>query len=136
MMEKKSSDEDFIPYGVSNSSSSEESDGSELTDESEGETDDDPAHATSSAPSQGWGPVPSKQHSYIFSGKEELAVLPQINSITGKPYPIDMYELFITVALLDIFVTGTNKYAQQKINESPLTRRSRLNSWNPTTRDE
>lgn len=62
--------------------------------------------------------------------------MPPVNSVTGNPEPIDMYELFITDALLDTIVIQTNTYAQQKINAAPLTRRSRFISWKPTTRTE
>lgn len=126
---EESCDEDHIPCSSSNSSGSEGS--CESADESEGETGDE-----NSAHYQGWGQVSSQQRSHSFSGEEGLAIWPQVNSATGNPHPIDMYELFITDDLLDIIVIETNKYAKQKIKESSLTGRAWLHSWKPTTRDE
>lgn len=124
-IEQGDSDEDFIPSNVSESSSSKESDESgdtedNGTDVAERETEDDEADETGEtddftpgsnvAPVQGWGPVSSTQRCYAFTGKEELVIMPQVNSITGKPEPSDMYELFITDALLNTIVTETNIY--------------------------
>ncbi|XP_045126108.1 piggyBac transposable element-derived protein 4-like [Portunus trituberculatus] len=139
--DQDTSDEDFTLTNVSYSSSSEESDEageteSNGTDEL-GETDDEESASTSRlAPVQGWGPVSSKQRPYAFSGTEELVILPHVNPVTGKPEPIDMFALFITDDILDTIVSQTNIYSQQKINAAPLTRRSRLIAWKPTTRNE
>ncbi|KAK8376085.1 hypothetical protein O3P69_008660 [Scylla paramamosain] len=153
--EEDSSDEDFT---ISNESDSSSSDSSEESDEAgdtegdgpdeagdtgdgadetgEADDDDDSLSASSLAPALVWGTVSPKQRSYAFTGKEELAILPHVNSVTGKPEPVHMYELFITDDILDTIVSETNIYAQQKINATPLTRRSRLCAWKPTTRNE
>ncbi|XP_047477369.1 piggyBac transposable element-derived protein 4-like [Penaeus chinensis] len=101
-----------------------------------GETEDgDSSPASSLAPVQGRGPVSSKQRSYIFSGKEELVILPQVKSVTGKQESIEVYKSFITDALLNTIVTQTNTFAQQKINAAPVTRRSRFILWKSTAKE-
>ncbi len=80
-----------------------------------------------------WGSVISKPRSFIFSGKEEMTIQPINADSTVKPRPIDIYNLFITDEVIDLIVRETNSYAQQIIDASQLTHKSRLQAWTETS---
>lgn len=60
-----------------------------------------------------------------FTGTEGL----QIN-IPHNAEAIDVYRLFLSEDLLEAIATETNRYAHQVINNTTLTRTSRLHKWN------
>lgn len=50
--------------------------------------------------------------------------------------PVDVFLLIWDVEIVDLIVRETNLYADHVISSSDLSRRSRLKSWTPTTREE
>ena len=45
--------------------------------------------------------------------------------------PYDVFTLFVDDEIINLRVLETNRYAQQKLNESRLTRGSRMHKWKP-----
>ena len=68
-----------------------------------------------------------------FLLEEELLVQP---ADTRQVWPIDIFELFVTDEVVDCIVAETNRYASQVIDSQTITRKSRLNVWQPTDRAE
>lgn len=69
-------------------------------------------------------------------------VIPPFTGVPGIQFgsagfeKLDFVSLFLTDELIDMFVTETNLYAQQKINIGPQRRCVRLHQWYPTDRVE
>ena len=133
--ENESSSDEYLPSEESDDSEASSSqddtvideealDDEESLDETDNEYDDNISASD-------WGPVHSKPRSFPFTGKEQLSL--DASTLTS---PIDWYDLFFTNEIVDHIVAETNRYAQQKIGSSHVTRRSRLKSWKVTTHDE
>ena len=65
-------------------------------------------------------------HDIPFTGNSGV----QVQTEGFQPYYF--FALFINNDLLNCFVTETNRYAEQYLAESNLTRGSRANDWHPT----
>lgn len=65
-----------------------------------------------------------------------LHVDEQPDAFNGFDSPIQFYRYFMDDALLDIIVNETNANADKVILSSRLVRKSRLNEWTPTDREE
>lgn len=50
--------------------------------------------------------------------------------------PYDVFTLFVDDEIINLLVLETNRYAQQKLNESRLTPGSRMHKWKPTNPEE
>ena len=125
-----SSDEDYIYSSSTDSDTSEDSVTSEDVSDDEAQQ-----HSGANVVAQpDWGPVQSSTRSFPFTGEEKLAVLPETDASGIKP--IDIYNLILTEDIVSMIVTETNRYAQQVIDDSQLTRRSRLHAWKDTNNAE
>ena len=83
-----------------------------------------------------WSAVSSKQHTFTFISGEELCLTASSSAADGQIWPVDIYLQFLTIDIIDMIVRETNRYAEQSIAATVVTRKSRLNDWNATTREE
>ena len=138
----ESDDESFSEESSSESfsemSSSEEDDDddNQTITESDGEDDIDANIPPQSSLQPQWKDAITNQRKFCFTGKEELSIHPVPSQRDGKIWPVDVYSLFITDALIDFLVKETNNYADYLISRPNLTRNSRLKSWVPTNPTE
>ena len=86
--------------------------------------------------SDSWLDVSASQRQYPFTGKEELVIKPTPTGPENAVTPYDVFRLFVTDELIDLIVTETNRFAEQCIQATHVTRRSRLTMWTPTNADE
>jgi len=47
-----------------------------------------------------------------------------------------VFALFVDDEIIDLLVSETNRYAEQKLNKSDLTPCSRMHKWKPTNPEE
>lgn len=134
-MDTESTDDDYSP-DMSQDDDTDDSISSAIIESSSSGEETESGTGASVPTQSDWRCVQSRPRSFSFTGKEEVVIFPKNDPATGRPSPIDVYNLFITDELLDLIVTETNKYAQQVIDGVQLTRRSRLHAWKGTSRDE
>ena len=87
----------------------------------------------SDAVTSNWGNFNIREREYGFSGSDKLHIQLPVNR---KLEPFEVFQFFVTDDLIDMIVLETNKYASQILQETTLTRGSRLKNWHPTNRNE
>lgn len=124
---------ELVPTGSSSNSSNEEELAEDLS-ENEDEALQEETNGES-APDT-WIAVSATSRQYPFTGKEELRRKPRPTGPENTVTPFDTYNLFVTEEIISEIVTETNKYADQVLQNTKITRRSRLKCWTPTNAHE
>ncbi|KAI4455710.1 transposase is4 [Holotrichia oblita] len=82
-----------------------------------------------------WGPPLGND--LQFNEHFEDTVKPEWRAALGGRQPIDYYQAFVDLSIIDLIVDQTNLYATQFVIENTnVTNNSRVHSWEPTTRTE
>lgn len=75
----------------------------------------------------------SLQSNFPFTGSNGLS---QDMLSLNNPTPYDVYRQFLTDEILELMVTETNRYANQKLTIQPQSKHARVNNWIPTNVSE
>ncbi|XP_015437540.1 PREDICTED: piggyBac transposable element-derived protein 4-like [Dufourea novaeangliae] len=78
-----------------------------------------------------WNEFSGRQKSFSFSETGGL-----IRQLPGDVHPYDVFALFVDDEIIDLMVSETNRYAEQKLNKSDLPPCSRMHKWKPTNPEE
>lgn len=150
--EDNESSDDELEFEVHNENMNNESDSSDdyivppkrrnvlrIDSDTENSEDDDEEHLEQiedSSKSDEWEDVTEKDDlpfSFTFKAAARI-VGPQISQNITKP--LDFFKLYFTDILIDQIVKTTNEYAQIKISEKQLAKKSIWHSWVDVTRKE
>lgn len=98
----------------------------------ESDPDKDGRNNTDTDQRNGWSDSIMSFNRYIFSGKSGLQKNISISNRDGILRPIDVFLTFISDEVLQLMMTGTNRYVEQLKNNEQYTRSSRIHRWEGT----
>ena len=129
-------DEDFNPISPNDSEQSEE-DSEEVVEEVEIENDDtQDESAQTNLPQAGnvsmvWQDICNLQQRFICNAFETNNFIIDTNR---KVLPIDIFRSIVDDQILDLIVCETNRFKDQTVGQTPITRNSIMKNWKPVTK--